>query len=298
MLNILGTLRDQQVTRITSGRLTDIDGNPLDPYEFAWADFITKVSTDFTGVTIRITDIHQDSRGAGGILVTGGTSWTLESPQIYYSSFASAPNPSSYPGWRITGPWAGLGSPVLYSNGTLWRYQTHTPILMGHIYNVTKSSNKDTAQVMLQVAIPINNGKSLLQVGDRIAIDFAMAKTGTTDKLNREYRLGTLGTTSDTLILDGSDVVTTSSAANVGWDERPVWVIEDSTYIKKTGPIGSVLWQGISATTRASQVAISNLDSAINYLSVCMKLVDGAADGIADTQKIESCAIYFIHAAA
>ena len=130
-----------------------------------------------------------------------------------------------------------------------------------------------------------------------ISIDLAMAKTGTADKLNREYRLGTLGTTSDTLILDGADAVTTSSASNLGWDERPVWVLEDSTHIKKSGPVGSVLWFGLSATGRASQVAISNLDSATNYLSVCMKLVDGAADGIADTQKIDSCAIYFTHTA-
>lgn len=277
--------------------LADFDGNALHPYECTMAQFATLVSTDWSGITIRITDIHQDSRGVGGILVTGGASWTLESPQIYYATFPSAPNPATYPGWRITGPWAGLGSPILYSNGTLWRYQTHSPVLMGNLYNAIKSSNKDTSSVMLQVTIPINNGKSLLQVGDRISIDLAMAKTGTADKLNREYRLGTLGTTSDTLILDGVDVVTTSSASNLGWDERPVWVLEDSTHIKKSGPVGSVLWLGLSATGRASQVAISNLDSDTNYLSVCMKLVDGAADGIADTQRIDSCAIYFTHTA-
>lgn len=281
----------------TTSRL-QVNGTDIDPYEFTWAVFATLTVAEYAGITIRITDLHQDSRGVGGILVTGGTSWTLESPQIYYSTFASAPSAASYPGWRITGPWAGLGSPILESNGTLWRYKTHTPVLIGHAFNSTKSANKDTEEVMLQVTIPINNSKSLIQPGDRISIDFATSKTGVADKLYRNYRLGTAGTTADGSILDGGDITVTSSAVNLGWDERPVWVLEDTTHIKKTGPVGAILWQGLSGTTRAAQVTITSLDAATNYLSVCIKLVDGAADGIADTQKIDSCAIYFIHTAA
>ena len=103
---ILGSLS------LSGGLIVDPDGNSVAPYEFTMAQFATLVSTDWSGITIRITDIHQDSRGVGGILVTGGASWTLESPQIYYATFPSAPNPATYPGWRITGPWAGLGSPL------------------------------------------------------------------------------------------------------------------------------------------------------------------------------------------
>lgn len=278
----------------STGRL-QVAGNNIDPYEFTWAEFLTLVSTDYYGIPIRITDRHQDSRGVGGILVTGGASWTLESPQIYYATFASAPNAVSYPGWRITGPWAGKGNPVLQSNGTLWRYQLHTPVLLGHIYNVTKSSNKDTEAIVLQCTIPINNGKSLFQPGDRLVCELAMSKTGSADKLYRNYRLGTAGTTADTSVLDGSDPETASSAATVGWDERIVFVLEDSTHTKKSGPVGSVQWNGASSTTRAVQVPVSNPDSAINYFSLGIKLVDGAADGIADTQKIESCAFYIVH---
>lgn len=283
---------------LSSGRLVDSDGNFIDPYEFTWAEFQSLVIADYTGITIRITDLHQDSRGVGGIWVTGGTSWTLESPQIYYATFAGAPSAASYPGWRITGPWAGLGNPILQSNGTLWRYQTHTPILMGQLYNYTKSLTKDVLEVVLQVPIPVNTSKSLIQPSDRVIVELALSKTGSADRLSREYRIGTLGTTSDTLMLGGSDTITASSAASIGWDERVVFVLEDATHMKKSGPVGLSQWAGASGTTRASPVTITDLDSATNYLSLCIKLVDGAADGIADTQKVESCSIYFLHAAA
>ena len=292
---ILQRMIENDAVRFLNGRFVDPDGNNIDPYEFTWAEFLTLVSTDYAGITIRITDRHQDSRGVGGILVTGGASWTLESPQIYYATFANAPSAASYPGWRITGPWAGLGSPVLYSNGTLWRYQLHTPVLIGHIYNVTKSSNKDTEEIVLQCTIPINNGKSLFQPGDRLVCELAMSKTGSADKLYRNYRLGTAGTTEDTSVLDGSDPATASSAASIGWDERVVFVLEDSTHTKKSGPVGSVQFAGISGTTRAVQVAVTNPDSSISYFSLGIKLVDGASDGIADTQKVEDCEIYIIH---
>ena len=292
---ILQTLSDKAVTRLVNGKLTDYNGSNIDPYEFTWAEFLTLVSTDYASITIRITDRHQDSRGVGGILVTGGASWTLESPQIYYATFANAPSAASYPGWRITGPWAGLGSPVLYSNGTLWRYQLHTPVLIGHIYNVTKSANKDTEEIVLQATLPINNGKSIYQPGDILSVILNMSKSGVADKLHRQYRLGTAGTTSDASLLDGVDPVTASAADSIGWDERVKFVLEDSTHTKKSGPVGSVQFAGISGTTRAVQVAVTNPDSSISYFSLGIKLVDGASDGIADTQKVEDCEIYIIH---
>lgn len=102
----------------TTGRL-QVNGEDVDPYEYTWAAFSILTPSDFAGVNVRVTDRHQDSRGVGGVLLVGGTSWTvLNGGHIYYATLAAAiaevPAASSN-GMRIFP--GDVGSPM-QSNGT------------------------------------------------------------------------------------------------------------------------------------------------------------------------------------
>jgi len=291
---ILQRMIENDAVRFLNGRFVDPDGNNIDPYEFTWAEFLTLVSTDYAGITIRITDRHQDSRGVGGILVTGGASWTLESPQIYYSTFASAPDAVSYPGWRITGPWAGKGAPVLESNGTAWRYKSGSRIILGSALNVSKTTTAGaiyTEEALLTVQIPINNGKSLLQPGDRLFIDHHATKTGTDDKFSRDFRFGTSATPTSNTSLD--PLTASSASATTGIDEMIAFRCIDDTNLLKEGPSGFLSYHGGTNTGRSSNKSVTSIASALQYFSCTYNLT--SVGGTDTAQKLESAIIYIEH---
>lgn len=272
----------------------EVNGAVLDPYEFTWAEFLTLVSTDYSGITIRITDRHQDSRGVGGILVTGGASWTLESPQIYYATFAAAPDAASYPGWRITGPWAGKGAPVLESNGTAWRYKSGSRIILGSALNVSKTTTAGaiyTEEALLTVQIPINNGKSLLQPGDRLFIDHHANKTGTADKFSRDFRFGTSATPASNTSLDA--ITASSASATTRLDEMIAFRCVDDTHLLKEGPAGFLSYSGGTSVGGSSQKTVTSILSALQYFSCTYNLT--SVGGTDTEQKLESAIVYIEH---
>jgi len=282
-----------KIPQVVSSRL-QIAGTNIDPYEFTWVQFTFLVVADYTGITIRITDRHQDSRGVGGILVTGGASWTLESPQIYYSTFASAPSAASYTGWRITGPWAGKGSPVLESNGTDWRYKSGSRVALGSALLVSKTTTAGaiyTEEALLTVQIPINNGRSLLQPGDRLFIDHHASKTGSADKFSRDFRFGTSATPTSNTSLD--PLTASSASATLGLDEMIAFRCVDDTHLVKEGPSGFLSYQGGTNTTRSSQKTVTSILSALQYFSCTYNLT--SVGGTDTAMKLEAGVVYIEH---
>ena len=278
------------------GVLVDPDGNPITPYESTWANFLTLVSTDYAGICIRITDRHTTSAGVGGIIITGGTSWILESPQVYYSTFASAPAASSYPGWRITGPWAGKGSPVLESNGTDWRYKSGSRVILGSALLVAKTTTTGaiyTEEALITVQIPINNGRSLLQPGDRLFIDHHVNKTGSADKLSRDFRFGTSATPTSNTSLDA--VTASSASGTLGLDEMIAFRCVDDTHLVKEGPAGFLSYQGGTNTTRSSQKTVTSILSALQYFSCTYNLT--SVGGTDTAMTLGAGVVYIEHCA-
>lgn len=276
------------------GVLVDSNGNPITPYETTWSNFVTLISTEYTGIYIRITDRHTTSAGVGGVVVIGGTSWALESSQVYYSTFASAPAASSYPGWRITGPWAGKGGPVLESNGTDWRYKSGSRVILGSALLAAKSTSAGaiyTEEALLTVQIPVNNGRSLLQPGDRLFIDHHADKTGTGDKFTRNFRFGTSATPASNTSID--PLTASSASATLRLDEMIAFRCIDDTHLLKEGPDGFLSYQGGTAVNKSTQKAVTSIASATQYFSCTYNLTSvGGAD---TAMMLESGIVYIEH---
>jgi len=261
---ILQTLSDKAVTRLVNGKITDYNGSNIDPYEFTWAEFLTLVSTDYAGITIRITDRHQDSRGVGGVYFVGGTSWVLESKCIYYATLAAAPSPVTWPGLRIFAANVGISGSELTSNGTVYRPDA-THITLVNNLNLISRANGASPDINqewqpLAVRLPRDfNNKSIFQDGDYLTIWNAWAeKTGITDSLTVSLRFGTSNTTSDAQLLSAPG---SSTGANV---ERIIRFAEiqrvDSTHLRWRGLQSTILQFGPLGTTRAIDIPVADMD--------------------------------------
>ena len=261
---ILQTLSDKAVTRLVNGKITDYNGSNIDPYEFTWAEFLTLVSTDYAGITIRITDRHQDSRGVGGVYFVGGTSWVLESKCIYYATLAAAPSPVTWPGLRIFAANIGVSGSFMTSDGAHYRPDAPYVLLANNLSLISreKGSSPDITTEWLPLPVRLYrdiNNECVLQDGDYLIISNAWAeKTGVTDSLTVNLRFGTSNTTSDAQLLS---VPASSTGANV---ERIIRFAEiqrvDSTHLRWRGLQSTVFQFGPLGTTRAIDIPVADMD--------------------------------------
>lgn len=247
------------------------------------------------GLPVHISDVHNNSSGIGGSYVVRDSSpagWAQVSGPFYYATFASAPNPATYAGWRIRVGDCGLGGADMIARGGYWRYPSGRQ-LVGAVTDLTFSSNKDTEQSAIKVTVPINNSKSLLQNGDSVWIEVHGSKSGTADRISRNIRIGTDAST----VTNNTnfDPMATVTAANIGLDEHITFHRISATSIQRDSAQAWSSNSGMSTTARYSAVAVTSLDSALQYLDLTIYLTDGAADGIADTMSITSAKIFFDH---
>lgn len=184
----------------SSGNITglaDWDGNSVDPYEFVWTDFKNLNSTDYAGITVRVTDRHQDSRGEGGVLFTGGTSWVLESDCIYYATLASAPSPVLWPKLRIFAANIGMSGCHMTSDGAHYRPDDPYVTLCNNLSAISRAKGSTPEITTEWQPLPVRlyrdiNNESVMQDGDYLEIRNAWCeKTGVTDQLYVDVRLGT-----------------------------------------------------------------------------------------------------------
>lgn len=161
-------------------------GVSVAPYEVTWAAFALLDPTVYAGITIRVTDRHQDSRGVGGILVTGGASWTLESPQVYYSTFADALSElgtlSNWIGWRICAADVAAGKLCLHNNGTRFLPANGSGTLLqeanGTLAAPTKSLGSGAAPQLFSLSSGYTIPANLIQAGDKLSIKFHARRRG------------------------------------------------------------------------------------------------------------------------
>lgn len=243
------------------------------------------------GLPVHISDVHTNSDGIGGVYVVRDSSpagWAQISGPFYYTTFAVAPNPATYPGWRIRVGNIGIGGADLIARSSMWRF-IDGRIVAAARHNTAISTDKTTQQSCAKVTLPINNSKNILQNGDRIYCDVHLTKSaGATDKISRSVYIGTNATTpaSNTLF----DNVTAGSVTSIGVDELMPITRISATSLKRNTPAGFSLNGGASTTVRMSAVTVPDMDAALQYLDVAV-----AEDIGTETITIESVVVYLEH---
>ena len=260
---------------LSGGRLVDSDGNNINPYEFTWANFINLNSADYAGITVRVTDRHVDSRGVGGVLFVGGTSWVLESKCIYYATLAAAPSPVAWPGLRIFAANIGLSGSFMTSDGAHYRPDSPYVLLANNLSLISraKGSSPDITTEWLPLPVRLYrdvNNECILQDGDYLIISNAwVEKTGTTDTLSVQIRFGTGNAATDSSMLAAA---ATGTSAQI---ERIIRFMEigrvDSATVRNRGLQSTVFQSGPLTTARGVDITVPNMDSsADSYLNVGM----------------------------
>ena len=272
---ILQRMIENDAVRFLNGRFVDPDGNNIDPYEFTWAEFLTLVSTDYAGITIRITDRHQDYRGVGGVYFVGGTSWVLESKCIYYATLAAAPSPVTWPGLRIFAANIGVSGSFMTSDGAHYRPDGPYVLLANNLSLISRAKGSSPDITTEWQPLPVRlyrdiNNRCVMQNGDYLVIHNAWAeKTGTTDTLSVQIRFGTGNDITDTSILAGT---ATGTAAQI---ERIIRFMEigrvDNVTIRHRGLQSTVFQSGPLTTARGADITVPDMDSASDsYLNIGM----------------------------
>lgn len=204
-----------KIPQYVSGRF-QVAGKNIDPYEFTLTEFKSKVSSDYAAITVRITDVHSTSSGSGGVLLTGGSVWTLESAQIYQSTFATALTnfpAATYPGLRIQ---CGDVAPLLESNGARYKPRGTQGYLFNEVNGTIASPSKslgDNSGVLPQLfslSKPTIPG-GLIQPGDMLWFHFDVNRHGT-GAMTLVLCLGTTANVLTDAVIWSSGIATTDLA--------------------------------------------------------------------------------------
>ena len=281
----------------SNGNFYDSSGNLISGVaSYTWAQFTAAEFDTSIARYVHVSDRHSTTDGTS----TPGSLWRIDpsaaserkrnlmSGPIYFATLVSAPSPSSYPTLQI---YPDDVKAPLKSNGTSYRAISRSPIVLGNVYNVAKAATKTDEESILSFSIPIDaGGKSLLQTGDQIIVDYHIGKTGVAQTFTRVFRLGTSASVLTNTILD---TYTTGAAASIGVDDRTAFRVLSATSIKREGPSGSQTFPGVNSTVRNSAVTVTSLDSALSYFSASFMLVSGTAD----TLTMETMTVSILHAA-
>jgi len=228
---ILQTLSDKAVTRLVNGKITDYNGSNIDPYEFTLADFKNLVSTDYAGIEVRITDVHQTAAGVGGVTFIGGSSWICTSPQIYYATLeagVAAFPVASYPGLRMV--FGDVpGTPLLKSNSTRYVPVSGIATLSKGVYGTsaapTKSITDTSTSFQFDISTPTFPA-NLFAAGDSFDCVIRVKRHGANAGIIVRVSVGTAGDATDDALYSQSIAATDLLIAT----GTPLVDIVDSTH--------------------------------------------------------------------
>lgn len=273
--------------------LVAADDSDISIVEMDWATFSNPVLTnpaDYAGIYVVIIDRFVDSRGINRARFVGGAEWSLDSPHIYYATFDLPPNPAQWPGLRVL---IGAWKAVMVSDGTYYRFQSRSPVLVARFSNVSKSSAVTVEEILAQFAIPRNNGKSLLQNGDRIILDHNMYATSlSTNHMFRDMQIGTTGTVAGIGTTDASlETRAVFGSTSAGNDEIAVWERISATSVLKESAQGTQAYIGANTVSRPSAVTVPNMDSNDSFFSASYK-----CDASGPTLLLRKALIFIHHA--
>lgn len=262
----------------TTGKL-QVAGTNIDPYEFTLAEFNQLTASDYAGITVRVTNIHTTSAGVGGVLFTGGTTWTLESPYIYYATFDLLPAASLWPGARcLVGSGIGIGGAVVESrqiSGTYyWRYRSGLAVIDATTADILHTTDFSVEKLIRSKLLPRNNGQCIMQNGDILAVRSVAARTAYVTSWTRNFKFGELNTTSDV------QIETVAGGTNHALPEYNEFFRESATKLNILGPNSTNKWAGTSGSDVVADVTVTNMDSNNCYFHYTLKQSANTDEGV------------------
>lgn len=280
---------------------TAISGVP----SYTWAQF-TDAGFDLTTARyVRITDRHS-TRDASA---TPGSIWYIDpsastasrkrqlfSAPIYFATAAAAPDPATYPFLRCYFANFGKGGSDWESNGTIYRPLLTNLIIYMNTTGHTHSATFTTEEIAHQLTIPRDiNNNSLWQPGDVISINEYMCyKTGNADTYNIGMRVGSAGTTADTLVYNGTNV-----GPSINWKGHKWQRNTDSggnSIIERIDVDALTALSGASTSSKSAADTLTgyDIDSATTYISLTYKVNASSTDTVL---KSGYCEMSFIRGA-
>ena len=228
---------------------------------YTWAQFIALDPADYNGVYVRVTDKHSSPNGKGGSTFVGDSTttagWQLVSGPIY-TTWAARPSPVTYSYIPIITTDVGIRNLRWVSNGTRHILESGTWVILSKINSPVTQTSLEVEQLMASVLIPNDGTKSILQNGDMIRVTEVMEKTGTTDKLDKGWRIGNDNAVTDTNIKTwDSTTVTNDVIAHQTHFERIA-----ATTLRVIGAQAFASLPGTSAANPQADVTMSdNMDT-------------------------------------
>lgn len=213
------------------------------------------------------------------------TSPTLTTPIIGSYTFATLPSAAANSGAtaRVTDIGPATAGSLWLSNGTIWK-PVNGRVTLGTLaarYNRAAGLGESSPPAF-QVLLPA----AFLSVLDRIRIYGTISKAGATTTGALTLRVGTAGTTADTLITGtGGNMLAAANRSGGFIDDL---VVQSATSIGKMGSaVSSGMSYAISNNAYSAATVISNVSSAL-YISVT--ITPGATDDVA----LEDCTVEYI----
>lgn len=207
-VNVSGFVKQNDATN-----KLEVAGVPVSPYEYTFAALMSEASTAFAGIFVRITDRHTGPAGVGGVVITGGASWSLISSHIYYATYSLRPTAGTIPNLSIRCGDVGGGLITLIDNGTRYMPEGRIAVMAGETFGTlatpTNTRGSTGEFTISNATFPAN----LFAVGDRLRLNLRFRKTGA---VATYYVRAVLGTTVDV----GNAMLweATSTAATTGYD--------------------------------------------------------------------------------
>lgn len=210
---------------------------------------------------------------------------TLSIPKLSTQTWANLPAASSN-SWAVTvASDLGTNGSLVASNGTRWRPVNGEATLKSLAAPVSGVANSDT--LVLQALIPAG----AWQAGDVVAVrHLAVNKSGTTDTALVTVRVGTAGTTGDTVITGLSAAQGLTAAMQAGGLDFDLRLISN-TSAQRVGNVAAGAGGFGAGSASAESAATTISDASANALYVTVWIKSG---GTTNTVGASSCQIQLI----
>lgn len=247
-----------------------VAGQSIEPSSKTWAEFLALTPAQVTDKA----SIYVYDKQCLFIWNALASRWFHIGGELVFDDFPSLPTPSAkldgLKCWVKSGIGIG-GAQVkvrLIGSDYLWRYTAGRVLvdsINADILFTPTGSNYTNETLVRSFAIPINNLKSIMQIGDFFEIRSVVARTASTTTFTRCFRLGTAGTVGDTFI-EGVTAVTGQRTSG----EFNIIQRNASTKVRAVGAQSANKWAGTSGSAPNAEVTVTDLDSATSYLHLTL----------------------------
>lgn len=158
---------------------------------------------------------------------------------------------------------SGVGAGVWRDNGTRWLPVNGRVVIA--TLDAASSNIANTETIVKQVLLPAG----LLQTGDRLRFRLAISKSGATDTGTLSIRVGTLGTTSDTRVFNGSTMLGAANrSGGIDLDIRVDSATAMSVLPNSGSTATSVGYSSVVSAATAAAVTVTDASANALYVNV------------------------------